>query len=153
MKKPLFILLGSFALGVLFLTSCGGDSSTSEKKSEAKSEVVTGNDKVVDLGEKIYNEKCIVCHMANGEGMTGAFPSLKDSDLIREDKKAAVAQALNGSPGGSTIKGVHYSAPMPPQVDTKEEAIAVINYVSNHFGNDFGTITLDEVEDVVIDPR
>ncbi len=42
---------------------------------------------------------------------------------------------------------------MPQQVDTKEEAVAVINYVLNSWGNDGGMVTLEEVKDVVIDPR
>jgi hypothetical protein len=42
---------------------------------------------------------------------------------------------------------------MPPQVDTKEDAVAVINYVLNNFGNNGGYISIDEVKDVEILPR
>ncbi len=44
------------------------------------------------LGEKIYMEKCIVCHQANGEGIPGAFPPLKNSDYLFADKVRAVAK-------------------------------------------------------------
>lgn len=42
---------------------------------------------------------------------------------------------------------------MPQQVGTIDSAVAVINYVLNSFGNNGGVITLDEVKDVVINPR
>jgi mono/diheme cytochrome c family protein len=42
---------------------------------------------------------------------------------------------------------------MPPQVTTKEDAVAVINYVLNNFGNNGGHVTLDDVKDVKILPR
>jgi nitrite reductase (NO-forming) len=159
MKRNMNYVFGAFIAGSMFLASCGGGTTenTTETKAPEVAEVQEAAPVVVDeaeaLGKKIYEEKCIVCHMATGEGLAGAFPSLKGSDLLTNDKVAAVAQALNGSPGGSIIKGVQYNAPMPPQVDTKEEAVAVINYVANNFGNELGTITLDDVKDVVINPR
>jgi len=104
-------------------------------------------------GEKIYNAKCIVCHQATGEGIPGAFPPLKNSDYLLSDKVRAVAQVLNGSNHEITVNGSKYSAPMPQQVNTHEEAVAVINYVLNAWGNNGGTVTLEEVKDVKIDPR
>ncbi len=104
-------------------------------------------------GAKIYKEKCIICHMANGEGITGAFPPLKNSDYLFADKVRAVAQTLNGSNQPMVVNGVTYRAPMTPQVDNKEDAVAVINYVLNAWGNKGGTVTLEDVKDVKINPR
>jgi hypothetical protein len=42
---------------------------------------------------------------------------------------------------------------MTPQVDTKEDALAVINYVLNNFGNDGGVLTMEDIKDVQIKPR
>lgn len=104
-------------------------------------------------GAKIYKEKCIICHMANGEGITGAFPPLKNSDYLFADKVRAVAQTLNGSNEPMVVNGVTYVAPMTPQVDTKEDAVAVINYVLSAWGNKGGTVSLEDVKDVKINPR
>lgn len=104
-------------------------------------------------GEQIYKTKCIVCHQADGKGLPGAFPPLAGSDYLLADKVRAVAQALNGSNKEITVNGMKYATPMPPQVDTKEDAVAVINYVLNNFGNKGGTVTLEDVKDVVINPR
>lgn len=102
------------------------------------------------LGANIYKTKCIACHQATGEGMPGVFPPLKGSDYLLADKVRAVTQVLNGSNEEMVVNGVSYTMPMTPQVDTKEDAVAVINYVLNSWGNDGGTVTMEEVKDVKI---
>ena len=102
------------------------------------------------IGAKIYTEKCVACHQLNGMGIPNAFPPLKGSDYLFADKKRAVEQVLNGSHEEMTVNGSVYNLPMPYQVDTHEDAVAVINYSLNAWGNDGGTITLDEVKDIKI---
>ena len=101
-------------------------------------------------GAKIYAEKCFVCHQTSGEGVPGAFPPLKNSDYLLADKKRAVEQVLNGSNEAMVVNGATYTIPMPFQVDTHEDAVAVTNYVLNAFGNNGGTITVEEVKDIKI---
>lgn len=101
-------------------------------------------------GAKIYKEKCLVCHQVTGEGVPGAFPPLKNSDYLLADKKRAVEQVLNGSNEAMTVNGIVYTVPMPPQVDTHQDAVDVINYVLNAWGNEGGTIKLEEVKDIKI---
>jgi nitrite reductase (NO-forming) len=101
-------------------------------------------------GAKIYKEKCIVCHQITGEGIPGAFPPLKNSDYLLADKKRAVAQVLNGSTEHLTINGTKYMAPMPPQLDNHQDAVDVVNYVLNSWGNDGGTVKLEDVKDIKI---
>lgn len=104
-------------------------------------------------GEQIYKEKCIACHQANGQGLAGAFPTLVGSEFLLNEKVLAVSQVLNGSELVSANKTIKYPAPMPPQADSKEDAVAVINYVLNNFGNNGGYVTMEDVADVVIEPR
>jgi len=105
-------------------------------------------------GKAIYETpgKCITCHQATGQGIANVFPNLVGSKFLLEQKVLAVTQVLNGSVkvGDKTVK---YPAPMPPQTASKEEAVAVINYVLNSFGNAGGVVTMDDVKDVVVDPR
>jgi mono/diheme cytochrome c family protein len=101
-------------------------------------------------GAKIYKAKCVACHQLTGLGIPNAFPPLKDSDYLLADKKRAVRQVLNGSHEEMVVNGVTYNMPMPFQVDTHEDAVNVINYVLNAWGNDGGTITVDEVKDIKI---
>jgi mono/diheme cytochrome c family protein len=147
MKKVILIL--ALALP-FFLNSCGGGSGTSE---EATQDTVAQTEAapVVDLseGEAIYKEKCVVCHQADGVGIANTFPPLKNSDYLLADKKRAVYQVIHGSAGGAVVNGVTYkSQPMPPQGVTKEQAVAVINYVLNSFGNQGGYISMEEVADI-----
>lgn len=101
-------------------------------------------------GAKIYKAKCVACHQLTGLGVPSAFPPLKGSDYLFADKKRAVAQVLNGSNEAMVVNGETYVIPMPPQVDTHEDAVAVINYVLNAWGNEGGTIKLEDVKDIKI---
>lgn len=101
-------------------------------------------------GAKIYTAKCVACHQVTGLGIPNAFPPLKDSDYLFADKKRAVEQVLNGSHEEMVVNGVTYNMPMPFQVDTHQDAVDVINYILNAWGNDGGTITLEEVKDIKI---
>ena len=105
---------------------------------------------IMAKGKKIYDEKCFICHQTEGQGIPGAFPPLAEADYLLADKVRAVAQVLNGSNEEMVVNGITYTAPMTPQVDTKEEAVAVINYVLNSFGNDGGWVTIEDVKDVKI---
>ena len=158
MKQFRFVLLA--ALTVFLFNACGGgaDKSTSNDQSQMKTEEVTDSRSPLEiqlaLGESIYKEKCIVCHQADAKGIPGAFPPLANADYLLADPVRGVAQTLNGSNEEMIVNGVVYNAPMVPQVETKEEALAVINYVLKHFNGykDDQLLNMDDIKDVVIDP-
>lgn len=146
----------TFILGSLILTaatSYGYLKETYTTRTE-KSVVYLPQDDPADAkfpeGAKIYKTKCVACHQLTGLGIPNAFPPLKDSDYLMADKKRAVKQVLNGSHEEMVVNGVTYNMPMPFQVDTHEDAVNVINYVLNAWGNDGGTIAVDEVKDIKI---
>ena len=153
-----FAMAGFF--GLAMITSCGGgktgDQTTTDSTAvqEQPAQPATPTAEQMEMGKKIYETpgKCITCHQANGQGVANVFPNLVGSEFLLNQKVLAVSQVLNGSVkvGNKTVK---YPAPMPPQLDNKEEAVAVINYVLNSFGNKGGVVTMDDVKDVVIDPR
>ena len=150
-RKLLLLAVAGF-FGITMMTSCGAGG---EQKTTTDETAVTTDVRAEQIarGEAIYNEKCFACHQANGKGIENVFPTLEGSDFLLNHTKDAVAQVLNGSekvPGHSTIT---YPAPMPPQVDNYEDAVAVINYVLNSFGNNGNDITVNEVNDIVIDAR
>ncbi len=159
MKTNRLIALSMVALfGLTLATSCGGGKTTETTTAdtavtEQPAQPAAPTAEQLEMGKKIYETpgKCITCHMANGQGVANVFPNLVGSKFLLEQKVLAVTQVLNGSEkvGDKTVK---YPAPMPPQVTTKEEAVAVINYVLNSFGNNGGVVTMDDVKDVVIEP-
>jgi nitrite reductase (NO-forming) len=157
MKTTSIFLISIFAMA-LFMTSCGGGSQPA-----AEQAAVTATGPYADLpadiqammprGEEIYKTKCVVCHQATGLGIDNVFPPLAKADYLLADKVRAVAQTLNGSKLDMVVNGKTYSQEMLPQVDTKEDAVAVINYVLNNFGNKDGFVTLAEVKDLEVKPR
>jgi len=152
MKKINTIFL-SLLLIVAISVSFGFSSFESNSNSNDVTMVTPQDDAAAakyPAGAKIYTAKCLACHQATGMGIPSAFPPLKGSDYLFADKKRAVEQVLNGSHEDMTVNGAVYSLPMPFQVDTHEDAVAVINYTLNAWGNDGGTITLDEVKDIKI---
>jgi len=103
-------------------------------------------------GAEIYYRKCMACHQVTGMGLPGTFPPLKGSDFLKTaTKKRLIDQVMLGSNEGLVVNGMQYSTPMPPQVDNTQDAVAVINYVLNAWGNDYGVATLQDAKDVKSD--
>ncbi len=152
-KTVLFIIILTIGLGTIISSGKIVKAFTTNDAEMISTPQTDPADAKYPKGAKIYKEKCIICHMANGEGITGAFPPLKNSDYLFADKVRAVSQTLNGSHEPMVVNGVTYVAPMAPQVNTKEDAVAVINYVLNAWGNKGGTVSMEDVKDVKIDPR
>lgn len=146
MKKNLSIL----SLAIVMIIA--GFSYGFKTKTVTVNKVVVPDDAATKYakGFEIFKAKCVACHQLSGEGVPGAFPPLKNSDYLFANKKRAVNQVLNGSNHEITVNGAKYSIAMPPQVDNYEDAVAVINYVLNAWGNNGGTITVDEVKDIEI---
>lgn len=163
-KKVMNVLSGLGIVAILFLSSCGGSAPKEDAEStpaveeaaqpaaETATETAAATDEFA-AGKKIYDEKCVVCHQADGKGLPGAFPPLAESDYLLADPIRGIEQTLNGSHEEMVVNGITYNAPMTPQVDTKEEALAVINYVLNNFGNDGGVLTMEDIKDIQIKPR
>lgn len=161
MKKLTYVIaIGILGIAVI-MTSCGGGSEQKAQKPEQSVQKqeqqapAGGNEMAAQMarGEQLFKTKCIACHQANGQGLPNAFPTLVGSEFLLKNKVLAVSQVLNGSAHVAAERKVKYPAPMPPQADTKEDAVAVINYVLNNFGNNGGYVTLEDVKDVQILPR
>jgi nitrite reductase (NO-forming) len=157
MKKAVMILFATVSIAFLF-TSCGGGQSGDQNSQEVKAtgpyaDLPQDIQAMMPRGEEIYKTKCVVCHQATGLGVENVFPPLANSDYLLADKVRAVAQTLNGSKIEMTVNGKKYTQEMVPQVDTKEDAVAVINYVLNNFGNKGGYVTMEQSKDIEIKPR
>ena len=92
-----------------------------------------------DLGEQVYTRICQGCHMANGEGATGAgtYPKLAGNPRLVAWQYAAITvlQGRNGMPAFGGIPNVDPALLKMMGALTDEQIAAVVNYVRTHFGN------------------
>lgn len=82
------------------------------------------------LGEKIYLERCSVCHQPTGMGVPGAFPSIKGSPIATGPLEPHLGVVVNGR-SGTAMQA------FGNQLSDKELA-AVITYQRNAWGNNTG---------------
>ncbi|MDW3210003.1 MAG: cytochrome c [Reichenbachiella sp.] len=97
-------------------------------------------------GKQIYKNECIACHMENGEGLTGAFPPLANSDYFKEDISKAVDVILNGLEGEVVVNGVTYFGVMDPVPLSDQEVADVLNYIRNSWGGKEKELTLVDIQ-------
>lgn len=88
-------------------------------------------------GAKIYEEQCVSCHQAKGEGVPGSFPPLaKNRDIFLSQDFPARA-VLFGMSSKIKVDGKEFDSTMPPlaEVLNDGEIAAVVNYIRGTFGN------------------
>lgn len=89
-------------------------------------------EEMMTLGEQVYQRSCAACHQANGEGIPGAFPALRGSGMVLNDRAAHIDIVLYGKEGTAMQS-------FDRQLALKELA-AVITYERNAWGNDTGDL-------------
>ena len=87
-------------------------------------------EELMALGEKSYNANCAACHQANGQGIPGVFPALKDSLIALGDVEEHINIVVNGR-AGTAMQGYG------KQLGLKDLA-AIVTYERNAWGNDTG---------------
>lgn len=89
-------------------------------------------DELMTLGEKIYLERCAVCHQASGAGIPGAFPAITGSKVATGDAPTHIDIVVNGRPGTAMQA---FSNQL-----TEKEIAAVVTYQRNGLGNNTGDL-------------
>ncbi|EKO3535360.1 cytochrome c oxidase subunit II [Vibrio fluvialis] len=87
-------------------------------------------DELMTLGEKVYFDRCAVCHQPTGLGIPGAFPAMKGSPVTTGDVHQHIATVVDGR-SGTAMQA------FGNQLSEKELA-AVITYERNAWGNNTG---------------
>jgi cytochrome c oxidase subunit 2 len=83
-------------------------------------------------GEAVYNEQCVACHQANGQGVPPVFPAIAGSAVATGDLESHLSIVYNGRPG-TAMTGFG-------QMLDAEELAAVVHYQRHAFGNDTGDV-------------
>jgi mono/diheme cytochrome c family protein len=110
--------------------------STSNSQAQAPAEF-----KWQELGARVFEQSCSVCHQPTGLGVPGAFPPLvghvAESFAQPAGRAYLVRVVLYGLAGEITVKGNTFASAMPPWAQLKDDEIAAaLDHVLTAWGND-----------------
>lgn len=101
-------------------------------------------------GKILYENFCEQCHFENGEGLKNLIPPLVGSDYLEKQKKSLPCIIRYGMKGPVVVNGVTYNQEMTPSLKLKDSEITnVINYINSAWGNDYGYMTIVEVQEAL----
>ena len=107
--------------------------------------IVNGNNANLPDGKLLYTNNCMSCHQANGEGLKGAFPSLKGSPIVLGDELELFVNIImlgyDARPEYAVMNAVGLDNNLTP-----EEVTAIINHEKTSWGNNAKTVTPEEVK-------
>lgn len=96
-------------------------------------------------GELVYATNCMACHQANGEGLQGAFPPLKGSEIVLGDDIQffvdIIMRGYDARPEYAVMNAVGKDNNLTP-----EEVTAIINHERTSWGNNASEVTLEEIK-------
>lgn len=148
MTKNLFVLLAFSLFSVLACkqksAESGPEKIASENKPDARLPEIP--DEIMQHGETVYVQNCLVCHQAGGSGVPGLNPPLRNTDYVTGDKNRLLDILLQGSNTGLVVNGTVYSNAMPGFAALSDSEIAsVATYIRNSFGNQSSPVSESEV--------
>lgn len=97
----------------------------------------------MERGKDVYEGSglCTVCHMAEGQGMSGAFPPLAKSDYLMADVDRSIKIVIEGLSEEIEVNGKKYNGAMQPSGLDDKDIADVLNYVRNSWGNKGDIVT------------
>lgn len=98
-------------------------------------------------GAALYTANCQACHQPTGEGLKGAFPALKGSNIVLSDSAILMVNIIMNGYTGLVSQGF---GPMPPVGTTSNLSAAEISAIMNHektsWGNNAKKVTPDKIQ-------
>ena len=152
MRKTVVTMIALFFVAAIAVTLVP-QSNFANTEEKNRVELFAGDfdlDASIEAGKLVYEGKgtCAVCHQATGMGLPPAFPPLAEADYLVADVQRAVKQTMYGSKTPIVVNGTTYPGGVMTITEmTDEEVRDVVNYILNSWGNDAGTVTVEDVED------
>jgi len=118
----------------------------------AKKETAAGSSsKPAPDGAALYATNCQSCHQANGEGLKGAFPSLKGSPIVLDPNPEKQLDIILNGYTGRVSEGY---GPMPAVGTnnnlTAEEITAIMNHERSSWGNEGKKVDLADIDKLIL---
>lgn len=99
-------------------------------------------------GALLYTTHCAACHQADGLGLKGAFPPIKDSKIVLSDDIETFVNVImlgyDARPEYSVMAAVGLNSEL-----TAEEVTAIMNHERTSFGNNAAPVELSQVKQIV----
>jgi cytochrome c oxidase subunit 2 len=89
-------------------------------------------EELMDTGQKIYLDRCAVCHQAEGGGIPGAFPAITGSKIATGNTSNHIDIVVNGRSGTAMQAFANQL--------TDKEIASVVTYQRNGLGNQVGDL-------------
>jgi cytochrome c oxidase cbb3-type subunit 2 len=117
-------------------------------KKKEMAPATNGNPLNLPDGQVLYTQNCASCHQANGEGLKGAFPSLKGSPVVLGNDLELfvniIMQGYDPRPEFAAMPAVGINNNLTP-----EDVTAIINHEKTSWGNEAKKVTPDEVKKIM----
>ena len=92
---------------------------------------------VIEEGQGLFQDLCMACHQADGEGFNDVFPALADNPALdTEDPDYLISTLMTGRGGMPNFSGL-----------SDDEIAAVSSYVRVEL-NDADEVSVDQVEEI-----
>lgn len=117
---------------------------------EASTASVGAGQAWAELGQQVYGNNCSSCHQADGSGLPGVFPPLKDNSVVLDADPTEHIKAVLDGVADKVIAGIAYASPMPGfgALLDDDQIAAVVNHERTQWGNDAPTITPGDVAEL-----
>lgn len=101
-------------------------------------------------GAMLYANNCQSCHQANGEGLKGAFPSLKGSKIVLDDSPEVMVDIIMNGYNGRASEGFGEMPAVGKNNKLKpEEIAAIMNHEKTSWGNSAKKVTNAQVKKMI----
>jgi mono/diheme cytochrome c family protein len=101
-----------------------------------------------NAGKQTYELHCGGCHGNDGKGLGGIVPPLADADWVKNHQDDLACVIKNGMKGEVTVNGKTYDQEMLGLPYLSEIQITnIINYINSSWGNDYGFVKVQTVEE------
>jgi nitrite reductase (NO-forming) len=100
------------------------------------------------LGKTQYETNCAACHMKDGVGVPGAFPTLVKSDYLANRVDKGIGIIIHGLSGPIQVNGKEFNGVMPAIQMNDDEVANILTYVRTNFSKIDGVVSAAEVAKV-----
>lgn len=97
-------------------------------------------------GTTLYANNCQSCHQQNGEGLKGAFPSLKDSKIVLDPEPLQYVNIIMNGYEGRVSEGYGVMPAVGANANlSAEDVTAIMNHERTSWGNNAPKVTVEQV--------